>query len=158
MSIQSEIERINNAKTEIAEAISEKGVPVAEGTSIDNLPGLIRSIPQEGGESVEEIFWVTCDLDPNSLTASNFSHTYDEIIQSANDGKTVKGKGLISGLSVEFLIFDLTYVGGYSGQLVFDGFLGSVIEGQAVCLYIRLKMNADNNIEHIIRIVNTTNM
>ncbi len=49
MSIQSQIDRINNAKSEIASAISAKGVAVAEGTSIDGLPALIRSIPQEGG-------------------------------------------------------------------------------------------------------------
>ena len=49
MSIQSEIDRINNAKTESFEAAAEKGVTVPEGARIDALPGLIRSIPQEGG-------------------------------------------------------------------------------------------------------------
>ena len=51
MSIQTQIDRLNNAKSEIASAISSKGVAVAEGTSIDGLPALIRSIPQEGGSS-----------------------------------------------------------------------------------------------------------
>lgn len=158
MSIQSEIERINNAKTEIAEAISEKGVPVAEGTSIDNLPGLIRSIPQEGGESVEEIFWVTCDLDSNTLTASNFSHTYDEIMQAALGGKMVKGKGRVDGLDAEFILCDLVSVGGYSGHLIFAVFFRTTIQGQLVCLYINLKMRPDNNVLTDIMIVNTTNM
>ena len=49
MSIQSQIDRINTAKSEIASAISAKGVAVAEGTRIEGLPALIRSIPQEGG-------------------------------------------------------------------------------------------------------------
>jgi hypothetical protein len=52
MSIQSEIDRINNAKSEIAEAISEKGVAVAEGTSIDDFAPLIASI-ETGGPSVQ---------------------------------------------------------------------------------------------------------
>lgn len=52
MSIQTEIDRINNAKSEIAEAISEKGVAVAEGTSIDDFAPLIASIAT-GGSSVQ---------------------------------------------------------------------------------------------------------
>ena len=139
MSIQTEIERINNAKAGIAEAISEKGVTVAEGTSIDDFPGLVRSIPQNGtgGESVNEIFWVTCDLD---------------------QGKVVKGKGRVNGLDAELILFDLVSVGGYSGQLIFAVFLRTLIQGQAVCLYINLKMRPDNSLENDIMLVNTTSM
>lgn len=160
MSIQSEIERINNAKAGIAEAISEKGVTVAEGTSIDDYPGLVRSIPQNGtgGENVNEIFWVTCDLDQNTLSASNFSHTYDEIMQAALGGKMVKGKGHINGLDAELITFDLVSVGGYSGQLIFAVFFRTIIQGQIVCLYINLKLLPDNSIVHDIMIVNGTNM
>ena len=160
MSIQSEIERINNAKEGIAEAISEKGVTVAEGTSIDEFPALVRSIPQNGpgGESVEEIFWITCDLDPSTLSVSNFSHTYDEIMQVANEGKIVKGKGLIGGLPIEYFLFDLMYVGGYSGYITFAVFFRTAIQGQLVCLYVNVKMFPDNRLDTDIMIVNTTDM
>ena len=49
MSIQSQIDRINNAKSSLKSAISSKGVAVPESASIDDLPSLVRSIPQEGG-------------------------------------------------------------------------------------------------------------
>lgn len=49
MSIQSQIDRINGAKNSIKSAISSKGVSVPSGASIDDLPALVRSIPQEGG-------------------------------------------------------------------------------------------------------------
>lgn len=51
MSIQSQIDRINNAKTGIISAISSKGVSVANGASIDDLPALVRSISQGGSGS-----------------------------------------------------------------------------------------------------------
>lgn len=160
MSIQTEIERITNAKDEIASAIESKGVLVSEGTSIDDFPALVRSIPQNGsgGESVSEIFWVTCDLDPNTLSAFNFSHTYDEIMQAASEGKMVKGRGLVSGLPIEYLTFDLMYVGGYSGYITFSAFFRTPIQGQLVCLYINVRMLSDNTIDQDIMIVNVTNM
>lgn len=44
MSISSEITRISNAKTEIAESIANKGVTVPSGTKIDGMATLIDSI------------------------------------------------------------------------------------------------------------------
>ena len=111
-----------------------------------------------GGEAVEEVFWVTCDLDPNTLSAFNFSHTYDEIMQAASEGKMVKGKGLVSGLPIEYLTFDLMYVGGYSGYITFSAFFRTPIQGQLVCLYINVRMLSDNTIDQDIMIVNVTNM
>lgn len=111
-----------------------------------------------GGESVNEVFWITCDLDPNTLSASNFSHTYDEIMQAASEGKMVKGKGLVSGLPIEYMTFDLIYVGGYSGYITFSAFFRTLIQGQLVCLYINVRMLSDNTIDQDIMIVNTTNM
>lgn len=158
MSIQSEIDRINNAKAEIASAIESKGVPVAEGTSIEDLPALVRNIPQEGGESVNEIFWVTYDVDPNTFSISNLSHTYDEIMQVALEGKMVKGKVHLGGLDTEFVLTDLVTVGGYSGKLIFAVFLRTAIQNQTVCLYFNVKIYPNNHIENDIMIVNTTDL
>lgn len=52
MSISSEITRISNAKTEIAESIANKGVTVPSGTKIDGMATLIDSI-QTGGAAVQ---------------------------------------------------------------------------------------------------------
>ena len=49
MSISSEITRISNAKTEIAESIANKGVTVPSGTKIDGMAALIDSIQTGGG-------------------------------------------------------------------------------------------------------------
>lgn len=51
MSIQSQIDRISNAKESIKSAIASKGVAVSDSVTIDDLPTLVRSIPQEGGSS-----------------------------------------------------------------------------------------------------------
>lgn len=133
---------------------------LAKGYTAHNSDGepIVGTMTTEGGSSVEEIFWITCDLDQNTLSASNFSHTYDEIIQAALGGKMVKGKGRINGLDAELILFDLVSVGGYSGQLIFAVFFRTVIQGQIVCLYINLKLLPDNSIVHDIMIVNGTNM
>ena len=49
MSISSEITRISNAKTAIAESIANKGVTVPSGTKIDGMATLIDSIQTGGG-------------------------------------------------------------------------------------------------------------
>lgn len=46
MSIQSEIERLSNAKTTLAAAIEGKGVTVPESTKLDEMPALVESIQQ----------------------------------------------------------------------------------------------------------------
>ena len=45
MSIQSEIDRLNSAKTAISNAIQSRGVDVPAGTSIDGMAELITKIP-----------------------------------------------------------------------------------------------------------------
>ena len=49
MSVQSEITRIESAKTAIATAIEGKGVAVPEGTKLDGLAALVEAISAGGG-------------------------------------------------------------------------------------------------------------
>lgn len=49
MSVQTEITRINKAKTDIVSAITEKGGAVADDAKIEDLPACIRAIPTGGG-------------------------------------------------------------------------------------------------------------
>lgn len=86
MSIQTEIERLNNAKTEIAEAITEKGIDVPQGTSLDVFPSLVRSIPQDGG-SENNVFIVDATIDLTNISVSSISHTYNEVIELLELGK-----------------------------------------------------------------------
>ena len=53
MSISSEITRISNAKTAIAQSIANKGVTVPSGTKIDGMATLIDSIQTGGGGAVQ---------------------------------------------------------------------------------------------------------
>ena len=48
MSVTSELERIMAGKSALASAIEEKGVPVPDGTRIDDMSALVRSIPNGG--------------------------------------------------------------------------------------------------------------
>ena len=50
MSVQTEITRIESAKTAIATAIEGKGVAVPEGTKLDGLAALVESIEAGGGD------------------------------------------------------------------------------------------------------------
>lgn len=50
MSIRSQIDRINNAKSEIASAISSKGVTVPANASIDDMAEYIEQITGGSGE------------------------------------------------------------------------------------------------------------
>lgn len=54
MSVQDEINRIAAAKADIASALEEKGVSVAEGTSLDEMGDMVRSIPSGGEANVIE--------------------------------------------------------------------------------------------------------
>lgn len=56
MSVQSEITRIESAKTAIATAIEGKGVTVPEGTLLDGMAPLIESIEAGGGADISP--WV----------------------------------------------------------------------------------------------------
>ena len=58
MSISSEITRISNAKTAIAQSITNKGVTVPSGTKIDGMATLIDSIQTGGGGGDTSETWV----------------------------------------------------------------------------------------------------
>ena len=51
MSVQSEIDRIAGAKSDISTAITNKGVTVPSGTKLDGMAALISSIESGGGSS-----------------------------------------------------------------------------------------------------------
>ena len=68
MSISSEITRISNAKTAIAESIANKGVTVPSGTKIDGMAALIDSIQTGGGGGEtpasakwDDVTFIDCD-------------------------------------------------------------------------------------------------
>ena len=74
MSIQTEITRIESAKTAIATAIEGKGVTVPDGTLLDGMAPLIDSIEAGGGaENLFGTYFETGSIIPASDITSNYT-------------------------------------------------------------------------------------
>ena len=71
MSVQSEITRIESAKTAIAAAIEGKGVTVPEGMLLDGMAPLIESIEAGGGNFATGTFTTTDDITSNVVINHN---------------------------------------------------------------------------------------
>lgn len=104
MSVQSEIDRIAGAKSDISTAITNKGVTVPSGTKLDGMAALIDSI--SGGEDVI-IQRVTFSPPSNYLLSDNrceVTHNCGKIpkavfIFSNNTSNTYVGYGYIFNFS-----------------------------------------------------------
>lgn len=99
MSISSEITRISNAKTAIAQSITNKGVTVPSGTKIDGMAALIDSI-QTGGAAVQPSKAVT--VTSNGTTTINPDAPYDAIKQVNLTVNVESGGGGSAGYKVTF--------------------------------------------------------
>lgn len=99
MSISSEITRISNAKTAIAESIANKGVTVPSGTKIDGMATLINSI-QTGGAAVQPSKALT--VTSNGTTTITPDAPYDAIKQVDLTVNVASGGGGGAGLKVTF--------------------------------------------------------
>ena len=104
MSVQSEIDRIAGAKSDISTAITNKGVTVPSGTKLDGMAALIDSI--SGGEDVI-IKQVTFNPSSNYLLSNNkcvVTHNCGKIpkavfIFSDNTSNSYVGYGYIFNFS-----------------------------------------------------------
>lgn len=99
MSINSEITRISNAKTAIAESIANKGVTVPSGTKIDGMATLIDNI-QTGGAAVQPSKALT--VTSNGTTTITPDAPYDAIKQVDLTVNVASGGGGGVGLKVTF--------------------------------------------------------
>ena len=74
MSVQTEITRIESAKTAIATAIESKGVTVPDGTLLDGMAPLIESIETGGGaENLFGTYFETGSIIPASDITSDYT-------------------------------------------------------------------------------------
>lgn len=113
MSISSEITRISNAKTAIAESIANKGVTVPSGTKIDGMATLIDSIPTGGGGDTSET-WVM-----NEKLSIGVRTFIDTQIQFVSNGQTF-ARIKINRVEVNGINYDDVYV--------YDATVGETIE------------------------------
>lgn len=106
MSISSEITRISNAKTAIAESITNKGVTVPSGTKIDGMATLIDSIPTGGGSGDTSETWVLNEsLNLINLSVSiNFVSDNMSFIKFElfNEQRSITRAGDISAASLNY--------------------------------------------------------
>ena len=87
MSVQTEITRIESAKTAIATAIEGKGVTVPEGTKLDGMAALIESI-ETGGEVTTLHINVTAVNTETMEATFTADRTPSEMQQASANGPT----------------------------------------------------------------------
>lgn len=145
MSVQSEITRLETAKSDIATAITNKGVTVPSGTKLDGMAALIGSIESggggSGGGSSQGGFSVTFPAagSNNYSNWSSFSVAYilkaDGTILDITDytvvaGKTIDGVVLFTAGGQNYYGLQFTFKGKvvlYTPQLA-DVFLSGVCQ------------------------------
>ena len=102
MSVQSEITRIESAKTAIATAIEGKGVTVPEGTKLDGLAALVESIEAGGGNFATGTFTTTDDITSNVVINHNLGVKPKFIIVLCTESQTYSNSS-INGLPFYYL-------------------------------------------------------
>ena len=106
MSVHSEIDRIAGAKSDIATAITNKGVTVPSGTKLDGMAALIDSI--SGGEDVI-IKQVTFN------PSSNYLLSNDKCVVTHNCGKIPKAVFIFSDNTYTVYV-GYGYISNFSGS------------------------------------------
>ena len=96
MSVQTEITRIESAKTAIATAIEGKGVTVPDGTKLDGMAALIEGIEASGGGSGTNVDWrgfpvLTGTFTPSEDISSDYTVSFQE--GERLHYKTIDGSG-----------------------------------------------------------------
>ena len=115
MSISSEITRISNAKTAIAESIANKGVTVPSGTKIDGMAALIDSIQTGGGGAVQPSKALT--VTSNGTTTITPDVPYDAIKQVDLTVNVASGGG--GARPATLTITSQSYNGNRYGMFIF---------------------------------------
>lgn len=115
MSISSEITRISNAKTAIAESIANKGVTVPSGTKIDGMATLIDSIQTGGGGAVQPSKALT--VTSNGTTTITPDAPYEAIKQVNLTVNVASGGG--GAEPATLTITSQSYTGNRYGTFIF---------------------------------------
>ena len=118
MSISSEITRISNAKTAIAESIANKGVTVPSGTKIDGMAALIDSIQTGGGGAVQPSKALT--VTSNGTTTITPDAPYEAIKQVDLTVNVASGGGGSDGYKVTFPATATNWNKVYEASLLFS--------------------------------------
>lgn len=134
---------------------------LAKGVTAHNAKGdsIVGTMTAEGGGSGvsdNEVVFVTCDLDLATLSASNLSHTYQEIKSLAESGKMIKLVGSIKGILTAYgdLVANNLVESTVAFQIMVQYNLGSGV----MLYYFNMAVFSNGTIRVMPYIVNTTSM
>lgn len=121
MSIASEITRLQGVKSDILQAISDKGVTVPAGSALDDCPALIASIPTGGGEPepptgyiFRTALWASSGTDVNyNYINTNEDTTITLEFQAKASNSSISG--VLAGLGSNS-VFDFEFNSGSTGK------------------------------------------
>ncbi len=109
-----------------------------------------------GGENVSDNnITVTFDMDISTISASNFSHTYDEIVALLAENKNILAKG---DFGLGYCFGQLVAYNSAQSVLLFQIMLQFNFGNGTELYYFSLKLHSDNSITVNPYIVNTTSM
>lgn len=130
---------------------------LAKGYTAHNSNGeqIVGTMTEESGGSGDNNVTVTFDMDIATLSASNFSHTYEEIVALLAENKNILAKG---NFGLGYCFGQLVAYNALQNVLLFQIML-QVNFGDGVKLYyFSLMLAANNSISVNPYIVNTTSM
>ena len=128
MSVQSEIDRIAGAKSDISTAITNKGVTVPDGTKLDGMAALIDSISGGGGGGSSQGGFSVTFPSAGSNNYANWSlFTVAYILKADGTILDIKDYTVVAGKTIDGVVLFTAGNEGYFGlKFTFKG---------KVCLY-----------------------
>lgn len=125
MSIQEEINRIEQNVANTYTALSEMGATMPAEQNSNNLASTARTVPQSGGgggEAVQEIFYVDGTFDMSTFTFAT-DVTFEEIASQAVLGKEAKARARVEvgGYLVQIIYLSISIVNVYRTVANFEG-------------------------------------
>lgn len=151
---EAEIKQIDNEYIAKATALDDDNadLPVTAGlvkTEIEKKADLVDGkIPVEQLPDGKEVEVVTCNLDIATLTISNMSHTFQQILEAIEENKNVIGRAEVPGASV---FCTLAFV--QSNQIIAFNLLTYMDIGNGTTLYyfrILVNQNDDTSVTPLI--------
>lgn len=163
MSIQDEINRIEQNIANTYSALNSMGATMPAEQNSNNLASTARTVPQSGGgggETVEEIVYVNVLFDFSTFSIVSIDKTYAEIIALVEAGKYVvmRAKYALISAPVNVAYFPLSANGVEQNTLLFTGMLNASLNGQQVFLSLSAFIYSNDRNSVKVRVVSTTDV
>lgn len=117
----------------------------------------VNNLPEagEGGESVEEIVWITGDLDVATMTINNMSHTHAQIVELINQGKKLEFRASAAG---SYAYGTLCFYNPMADRPCFYAMFQENLGYGLMLYYFNVHIYADNSVTVTPYVINTTGM